>query len=284
MKEIKNYGHSVKSKLLNISHETGLSYQLLIVRYLQERLLYRLSISKYRDNFFLKGGALLYAYERFDARPTVDIDFLGNSLSRDIEHVKNVFAEISQIACEGDGVIFDATIDAQEISLNKQYNGVRLHITSHIDTIEQVISMDIGFGDVVTPEAQLLEYPLLVESLPSVVIRAYSLETVVAEKFQAMVELGANNSRMKDFFDVYRILANYNIDDDMLQQAINATFKNRHTTVSDGIPLFQPAFADDVMRNRFWEGYLRKIKWNEKIEFKEVWSFIMDRLKDFVLL
>ncbi len=283
MKEIKNYGRSVKAKLLNVANETKQPYQLLLVRYIQERLLYRLSVSEYRDRFFLKGGALLYAFDRFDARPTVDIDFLGHQISRDIELMKEAFSKIATVSCAEDGVTFDvASIDAQEISINKQYNGVRLHITAHIDAIVQPMSMDIGFGDVVTPEAQLLEYPLLLEKLPTAVIRAYSLETVVAEKFQAMVALGDNNSRMKDFFDVYRILSNYNLDEEVLAQAIRATFKNRHTVIDAETPLFQESFAEDIMRNRFWEGFLRKIKWREKIEFKEAWGIIVERLHTYV--
>lgn len=158
---------------------------------------------------------------------------------------------------------------------------MRLHITAHIDSIVQPMSMDIGFGDVVTPEAQLLEYPQMLEDLPVAVVRAYSLETVVAEKFQAMVALGDNNSRMKDFFDVYRILLNYNLDDEVLKQAIHTTFENRHTVVDDDMPLFQPSFAEDVMRNRFWDSFLRKIKWREKIEFKTIWQLITTKLNHY---
>ncbi len=283
MKEIKDFGRSVKAKLLNVAHESNQPYQLLLTRYLQERLLYRLSISEYRDRFFLKGGALLYAFERFDARPTVDIDFLGNQISRDLEQMKTVFAQIASIICEEDGVIFDTdSINPEEISINKQYNGVRIHITAHLDSVKQPLSMDIGFGDVVTPEAQLLEFPLLIDDLPTAVIRAYSLETVVAEKFQAMVALGENNSRMKDFFDVYRILSNYNLDEILLEQAINATFDNRRTIVEKDAPLFTETFAEDDMRVRFWNGFIRKIKWKEQIEFKTVWELIMNRLSHYL--
>ncbi len=283
MKAIKNYGSSVRAKLLNVAHASRQPYQLLVVRYLHERLLYRLSASEYRDRFLLKGGALLFAYDRFEARPTMDIDFLGSQISRDIEFMKSVFAQIASVSCEEDGVRFNAdSIEAEEISINKEYNGVRLHITAHIDTIIQKLSMDIGFGDAVTPEAQLLEYPLLLEDLPAAVVRAYSLETVVAEKFQAMVALGENNSRMKDFFDVFRILSNYDLDEDNLAQAIHATFEKRQTTVDADTPLFQISFAEDAMRSQFWHGFLRKIKWHENLEFKTVWSLIVERLQKFL--
>ncbi len=267
---------------MNVAHESKQPYQLLVVRYLHERLLYRLSASEYRARFLLKGGALLIAFDHFEARPTMDIDFLGNQISRDLELMKSVFAQVTSVSCDEDGVRFDADgIEAEEISINKEYNGVRLHITAHIDTIVQKLSMDIGFGDIVTPEAQLLEYPLLLEGLPAAVVRAYSLETVVAEKFQAMVALGENNSRMKDFFDVYQILSNYNLDEDTLAQAIHATFEKRQTTVDADTPLFQSSFAEDAMRRQFWHGFLRKIKWREDLEFKTVWNLVVERLKKF---
>ena len=146
----KNYGKSVRAKLLNISKAEKLGYQLIVIRYIQERLLYRLSQSRFREKLFLKGGALLYAHEQFRARPTLDIDFLGDKISRDKEFVKMAFEEICAVSCPEDGVTFDTeSISAEEITVNKEYHGIRLHVTARLDTIRQVISMDIGFGDVI---------------------------------------------------------------------------------------------------------------------------------------
>lgn len=212
-KESKDYGKSVKAKLLNLSKAEGLPYQPLLIRYVQERLLYRLAQSRYKYRFYLKGGALLYAHEQFKARPTLDIDFLGHNIANDKEIIEEVFFEICGISCEKDGIRFDtATIETEEINENRLYKGIRLHVTAQLDTVCQKIAMDIGFGDVITPEPLELEYPLLLEDLPSVNIMAYSLETVVAEKFQAMIELSENNSRMKDFYDLYTLLYNKTID------------------------------------------------------------------------
>lgn len=136
--------------------------------------------------------------------------------------------EICSIACIEDGIKFDAkTISTEEITANKEYNGIRVHATANLDSIRQVISMDIGFGDVITPKPETLDFSLLLQDVPCVNIMAYSLETVVAEKFQAMIELSVENSRMKDFFDVYRILLNSNLNNDILRDAIRATFNNR---------------------------------------------------------
>lgn len=188
IKEIHNFGCSVKAKLLNISRNEKLGYQMLVTRYIQERLLYRLSISPYHDHFFLKGGALLYAHERFMARPTLDIDFMGHHIDNDKEKVKKVFAEICAIPYRQDGVIFYTdTLRTDDIAVDKEYPGVRLTIKVSIDTIRQDISMDIGFRDVVTPYPFELDYPNIINGFPTTNILAYSLETVIAEKFQTVI-------------------------------------------------------------------------------------------------
>ena len=186
-KTIKNYGRSVKERLLNISRAEKYSSQLLISRYFQERLLYRLSVSDYKDKFILKGGALLYAHDGFQARPTLDIDFMAKNVSNDMSNIKKIFQEICQIECKEDGVVFDVdTIETSEIAISKEYHGVRLSLLAHLDTAQQNISMDIGFGDVITPSPQQLAFPALIGTAPGANILAYSLETVVAEKFQLL--------------------------------------------------------------------------------------------------
>ena len=206
MGEIKNYGKSNRTKLLNLSRQTkGADYNLILLRFVQERFLYRLSLSAYRENFFLKGGALLYAHERFAARPTRDMDFLGDHINRDKENIKRIMLEICSIACEEDGVTFECGDDdiwLEDITVEQEYNGTRVHMTARMDTIVQSFSIDVGFGDVIVPQPAHLDYPLLIEGLPAVNVEAYSLETVVAEKFQTMIDRGTINSRMKDFFDV----------------------------------------------------------------------------------
>ena len=168
----KNVAMSVRAKLLNIRDSVpGTEYMQILLRYIQERLLYRLSMSLYRDNFCLKGSALLFAYEKFKARPTKDIDFLGDKISRDKETIRKAFREIRSIQCPEDGLTFDNgenDIKVEDISLDKEYNGVTVTVTAHLDTIVQPFSMDIGFGDIVVPEPQELDYPLLLDDMPEV--------------------------------------------------------------------------------------------------------------------
>lgn len=278
----KDYGKSVRAKLLNISKAEKLGYQLILTRYIQERLLYRLSQSRFREKLFLKGGALLYAHEQFRARPTLDIDFLGERISRDKEFVQMAFEEICAVPCPEDGVTLDKeSLSAEEITVNKEYHGIRLHVTARLDTIRQVVSMDIGFGDVITPRPEELDYPVLLKDTPAVNIMAYSLETVVAEKFQAMIDLAEENSRMKDFFDVYRILESGKINEEMLQQAIVATFSNRETGYKPGHVLFTKEFVENSTRMAFWEGFLRKIKYSEELPFDTVMTVIKKRLQGY---
>ena len=226
---ITNYGKSIRTKLLNVAQKEEVFYQTVLTRYFQERLLYRMSQTRFRSNFYLKGGALLYAFERFAARPTLDIDFLGHDISNEGAAIIAAFKEICSIPCEEDGIVFDTEhITAQNITEFKDYHGVRLSIPVRMDTIFQVMTMDIGFGDVVTPSPVNLEYPLLLEHLLVPNILAYSIETVVAEKMHAVIDLADQSSRMKDYYDLYNLLSKEKYDRETLQEAIIRTFENRH--------------------------------------------------------
>ena len=278
-KEIKDYGKSVRTRLLTVSKESGIPYMTILVRYLQERLLYRVSQSEFKENFYLKGGALLYAFHQEKARPTKDIDFLGTHISNDRDYIKAVFAKIAEVPCDEDGVKFVAdSIEVIDITQEKKYHGARLTMTAHLDTVRQQISMDIGFGDVVTPGPQDLTYPLLLENIPAVSLLAYSLETVVAEKFEAMISLSVNNSRMKDFYDLYRILDDGKLETDVLEEAIKNTFSNRRTVYVENHPMFNEEFYSDSNRTARWNGFLKSIKSKEQIPFADTGKRIREHL------
>lgn len=279
-REIKNYGRSVKDRLLTVSKESGIPYMTILVRYIQERLLYRVAQSEYRSNFFLKGGALLYAINQEKARPTKDIDFLATRINNEGEYIRFIFAQIVTVSCEEDGILFDSdSIGVEDITQDKEYHGLRLTILASLDTVRQSISMDIGFGDIVTPGPQDLQYPLLLEDVPSMSVLAYSLETVVAEKFEAMISLSVNNSRMKDFFDVYTILKSGKVDAAVLEDAVREVMANRGTAYIKGHPLFEAEFAASEQRQTMWRAFLRKMKYPVALEFGEVMEVITSELK-----
>lgn len=270
----------MKAKLLNISREAGRDYNQIVIRYLQERLLYRLSISRFHDSFVLKGGALLYAYARHSARPTLDIDLLGHNISRDKLFLAGVFAEICSLDYPLDGVHYlSDTVTASEIMTDRHYNGVNITVRARLDTIDQIVSMDIGFGDVIIPEPVSLDYPLFLEEMPAIQLNAYSLETVVAEKFQTMIEKSVGNSRMKDFYDVYTILSEGKTREDVLEEAVRSVFANRETEHIDNHPLFTVEFRNDPARISLWRGFLNRIKYDGDLSFSDVMGVISTTLK-----
>ena len=276
---IKNYGKSIRSKLLNISKEKNVFHQTILTRYFQERLLYRMSQTRYRNNFYLKGGALMYAYEKFAARPTLDIDFLGNNISNEGESIVAAFKEICSVPFEEDGITFDTDhIVAQNITEFKDYHGVRLSIPVRMDSITQVLTMDIGFGDVVTPKPIDLDYPKLLDYLPAVNILAYSLETVIAEKFHAVIDLADQSSRMKDYYDLYNLLSKEKYDSNILQEAIERTFENRRTPYDANTMFFRKDFAENHQMQVRWQAFLRKITNSEEVSFSDIVKFIQKTL------
>jgi predicted nucleotidyltransferase component of viral defense system len=277
-----NYAHSIKAKLLNLSKQENIQYQQLLTRYFQERLLFRLSISYHRSRFILKGGALLYAYEQFAARPTLDIDFMGTRIAGDKESVKAAFREICEIEYIEDGVVFHAdTIETDDIAIEKKYPGVRIIVEAQLDSIRQAVSMDICFGDVVIPSPVDLDYPVLLPGFPATHIVAYSLETVVAEKFQTMVVRSTLNSRMKDFFDLYRIKQMHQLNKATLSEAIKATFQNRGTQYDEHHILFSGAFSADKDMEIRWKSYLKKLRYQEALDFGTVVQNITDWLRPY---
>lgn len=276
----KNYGKSVKTRLLNLMNETGYKYMYLLARYFNERLLYRVSVSQYKDNFLLKGGSLLYAMDGLNARPTIDVDFMAERINRDREFLTKVFQEILGIVCDEDGVTFDTeNITMEPITVEKKYPGTRFFFTAHMDSIIHKMSVDIGFGDVVTPYPASIDFPLLLPNIPSVNLQAYSLETVIAEKFHTMLDRDEYNSRMKDFFDCYQLLTKRQLDDETLYDAIKATFYNRELEYNPKLKLFTAEFVNDANRQMQWKLFLRKIQWKEELSFNVVMQVITDRLK-----
>ena len=280
--EIKNYGKSIRARLLNVARQENIFFQTILTRYFQERLLYRISQTHYKNNFYLKGGALMYAYERFSARPTLDIDFLGSNISNDGEKIINVFKEICAVPCDEDGVYFDLTrISAQNITEFRDYHGIRLSIPVSMDTIAQVMTMDIGFGDVVTPGAVPLDYPILLKNLPAANILAYSIETVIAEKMHAVVDLADQSSRMKDYYDLYQILSANQYDEEILKVAIKRTFENRHTEYKKDVMFFRAEYPENAAMQIRWKAFIRKITSKSNLSFSDVASYLQTTLKPY---
>lgn len=259
---------SVKDRLKKQAIEEKKTMQDKIVMYGLERTIYRLSISEYAERFTLKGGIFLYALFNGDyTRATTDIDLLAQCISNDIEEMKKVFKEIFSIKCD-DALRFDLnTLDVIYITEFKEYHGVKVSILGHLDKTKVPISIDIGFGDIVYPERMKMDFPVLLDmDIPKVY--AYSINSVVAEKFGAFVSLGLANSRYKDFYDIYVLSDRYNFDGKELTNAIKETFNHRGTSFDD-IVAFEDGFADDETRLMRWNSFVKKKKALIKLGFEE---------------
>lgn len=271
---------SIRATLKNIADREKIDFQILIIRYLHERLLYRLANSEYVNNFILKGGLLLYAIEGLHIRPTMDIDMLARQIGNNKEIITQIFRAICNIKYEDDCVIFDTkSIEITDIAKDAKYHGVRILIDARLDTIRQRLQIDIGFGDVIIPAPVKIQYPVLLDELEKPQINAYSIETVIAEKFHAMIVLGSFNSRMKDFYDAYILLKNNEINNANLREAILQTFKNRETEFTDNPELFTTSFFEDKNRKIMWKAFLRKTKVSEELDFSSIVKSILERLQ-----
>ena len=272
----KNIAASIKARLLKIAREQNRVFEILLVRFALERLLFRLSISTYRDNYVLKGGMLVAQWLDHDNRETRDIDFLGFG-SNDQKAIRTVFAEIMAIDAE-DGLAFDVeTLAASAIREGLEYGGIRLRTSSYLERTHIPITLDIGFGDALADSGQTIDYPsLLGMERPN--IRSYPPETVIAEKFQAVVALGLANGRMKDFYDLWALPRTLPIDDSALDAAIAATFARRKTPIPQEQPVgLSDTMALDPTAEQRWRAYIASLDL-PALDFKdvleEIWAML----------
>ena len=254
-KKVKNIGASVRARLLKLSKEQGQSFELVLTRYALERLLFRLSQSRFADRFVLKGAMLLMSWLEEPHRGTRDLDLLGFG-DPTPNAMLQTFREIL-IQDADDGVMFNANaLRVDRIREEVEYGGLRLRATASISGARINLTIDIGFGDALEPGAEFIDYPVLLDH-PAPRLQAYARETVIAEKFQAMVALGRANSRMKDFYDIWILSRSFSFDDNRLARAIAATFARRGTAIPVDRPdALSPAFAADELKQQQWRAFL----------------------------
>ena len=259
-KPVKNMAASVRDRLLKLAHERDEDFQLVLIHYALERLLYRLSRSKYRERFVLKGAMLFSLWTGEPHRATTDLDLLGRG-DNEIETLQQVFREICAVRVEDDGLEFAMdSIRGEQIRDSQEYVGVRLAFEAHLAAARIPMQVDVGFGDAVSPAPETVEYPILLD-LPAPCVLAYPREAVVAEKFQAMVSLGIANSRMKDFYDLWMLARQFAFKGPKLAAAIRATFERRNTAIPVEPPLALTAtFYEDRTKQAQWKGFVQKGK------------------------
>jgi hypothetical protein len=256
----KNRAASIRARLKNRSDAAKQDFNLTLTHYGLERLLYRLSVSRHAPNFLLKGALLFKLWYDVPLRPTRDADLLGFGPD-DIGSVAAVFRDVCVIEVD-DGIAFEAdSVNAAEIRKEAGYGGVRVELRATLDGARLSLQIDIGFGDIVTPAPETVDYPALLDDLPAPRLRAYPKYSVVAEKFQALCVLGMANSRMKDYFDLWMLLRDGDLDDAEWARAIQATFTRRRTPLPQGVPVgLSDAFATDAGKLAQWRAFLTKNK------------------------
>jgi len=268
-REIKNVAASVKERLRNIAAQSHKEFQSVVRQYVQERFLYRLSQSNYTNNLILKGALLFVAHNISRNRPTRDIDFLGSSISDDTAELAEVIKAILKIKSE-DGVIFDiSSVEVERIVEDAEYPGVRIKFYAYMENSRERVQLDIGFGDRITSGPIKIEFPVLLD-FPPPKIQVYSIETAMAEKFEAIVSLQLLTSRMKDFYDILFFAERYEFRKDILIKAILATFSNRSTDLGQRKVIYEDTFKLDEQLQKMWVAFLKRNKLDSDNSFPEV--------------
>ncbi len=253
-----NMAASVRARLLNVSKASGEDFTYVLTRYALERLLARLERSTYRKAFTLKGAMLFRVWSPALHRPTKDLDLLGTG-APDIPRLEGIFRDLCAVAVDDDGVTFDPkSVHAARIKEDAEYEGVRVNVTARIGSARLELQVDVGFGDAVTPAVVEVEFPTLLGAPPPRLC-AYPRESVIAEKLEAMVNLGIANSRMKDFFDVWFLAQTFAFEGTVLSGAMRATFARRGTAIPDAMPTaLTPAFSADATKATQWKAFMTR--------------------------
>lgn len=276
-KEIKNIAVSVKERLRIISEQSGKEYQNVFRQYVQERFLFRLSKSVYANNFILKGALLFLAHDISRNRPTRDIDFLGSSVSNDKNEIVEIVKHILQIHHD-DGLRFENNeIDSEDIVEENNYHGVRIKFFAYLEKSRERVQIDIGFDDKITAGPIQIEFPTLLD-FPAPILIVYSVESAVAEKYEAIVSLQLQTSRMKDFYDILFFAGNYQFTNPLLKESILTTFNHRQTDISLRSKIYENEFKDSQKLQNYWTAFLERSKLTSEPNF----ATVVEKIKLFI--
>ena len=255
---MKNPAASVHARLAQRRAKTGEDYNVLLVRFTLERLLYRLSSSSHREQFILKGAMLFALWEPELHRVTRDLDLLGFGHPAP-ERLADIFRELCNLEVEADGVVFDPpSVVCEDIRAQDEYAGIRVKLRAMVGKAVVPLQVDVGFGDALPVAPEEITFPVML-GMAAPKLRAYSRETVVAEKLEAIVKLGMLNSRFKDYFDLHYLARKFPFDGALLAKSIAGTFARRGTAFPAGLPAgLTPLFGTDPAKIRGWQAFWRK--------------------------
>lgn len=255
----KDVAASIRARLLNYAQERGDNFQRILTRYAIERLLFRLGQTDAAEHYILKGAMLFATWPEHALRPTGDLDLLGHG-DPDPAAITQLFGHICQIDVPEDGIAFDATtLEVEPMREDGKYQGVRLRLRAHLARAIVPVQVDIGFGDRVYPPPSRRNFPSLLSGVPAPSILMYPPETVIAEKFEAIIRFGEANGRIKDFHDIWVTARTFAFDLAQLVEAVGGTLQRRETAFPTTMPIgLTEAFAIIVGANGLWTGFLRR--------------------------
>ena len=254
---IKNMGASVRARLLTHARQHGDEYQRVLIRYATERLLFRLCQTEAADRFVLKGAMLLVTWPEHMFRPTRDLDLSGHG-SPDPAAVARVFKRICQVQVPEDGIRFDGhSLRVQAVHEADKYQGAKLNLIGKLDRMVIPVRVDIGFGDHIHPPPKRGTFPGLLPNLPQANVLMYPPETVVSEKFEAMIRFGEANGRLKDFHDIWITTRTFPFDLPTLLEAVGGTLRHRETAIPTEMPVgLAKDFVAIVEDRGLWSAFL----------------------------
>lgn len=268
---------SVLAKLKNKAKASGISYQQCLQLFFQEEFLRKLAASKYAENFVLKGGLFIYSLTNFESRATVDVDFLMRGLNNDLARMDEIIAEILAVPTGNDFVTFKAS-KTEPIAVQRKYHGVSTQITGYIKNVRVPFNVDIGVGDVIVPHAERRSIQTQLDGYEKPEVLTYSLESTIAENFDAILQRFELTGRMKDFYDIYYLSRMFDFDGLKLQTAIQETLLNRGTIYEKASFDRVIALADDKDMQIKWRYFLKTLG-NPEISFETVISGLQDFLE-----
>lgn len=264
---------SILDRLKNKARTSGKDYQLVLQLFCQEEFLRRLQKSDFNQNLILKGGLLLYCISGFRSRPTQDIDFLIKNLSNTEDTIKKVIENIISKDTE-DSVVSFEIIRFEPIAEHRKYNGIRAKLIARIKNTRTPFDVDMGVGDVIVPKPEIVTLPTQLDGFESPSIYTYSLESIIAEKFDAIISRLELTSRMKDYYDIYYLATTYSFDGRKLQEAIFETLENRGTLYDSSTLIEVNRLAEDPGMLTKWR-YFSKNTIKTSIDFNDVTNIIV---------
>lgn len=256
---VKNIAASIRQQLLNLSRSRGFDFNWLLSRYVNERLLYRVSQSSYTDQLILKGAFLFIYWGKGELRPTRDIDLLGYDIE-DTKTVHRIFTDLCAIEVQiDDGLSYDpSSLQVTPIQQGQEQHGYRVRLLAYLGQARIRVQVDVGAGDVVVPEPEWIEFPTLLDSSPVPLLKAYPQEVTIAEKTHAMIDKGLKNSRMKDFYDLWMLSQHYPFSGKRLTLAMQSTLQKKQLEIPPKVLPLEPIFGTNPEKQMQWLAFVRK--------------------------